>query len=386
MSLYHKGNKILIAPQNSATKLVFLVTAMPPQSIQSIQVNSRSNTFFKALRAVAITGVIYRHVYFPEYVVNLDFWDQHFLVLTYFLWGSFTVSLFIFLSGYFSASSFKKSGTIVFWKKRFMRLGIPFIFWSIFYIITKIIFVHHNYSCLDLVQVFLLGKACIPFYFFIVLFQLILLTPLLFSQAKSRTHVWLPYVVSFLYVIAYGYGYMHYNLRSCQGLTPIRLFIPWLALFWSGMLCNLYEHEFHNWLSRRKRLLLILTICTYLFSFMSIMYLFHVRGIQTTLAVRNLSVFTFIPINFLLFVLFLYRHTVIQNRLILLIGSYSYGIFLIHMLFLRCFSKLPVFQMLESFPVPYIIALTVTTLSGCVLTIWLVRKLFGEKQVAWIGF
>jgi len=171
-----------------------------------------------------------------------------------------------------------------------------------------------------------------------------------------------------------------------MGLTPIRLFIPWLALFWSGMLCNLYEHEFHNWLSRRKRLLLILTICTYLFSFMSIMYLFHVRGIQTTLAVRNLSVFTFIPINFLLFVLFLYRHTVIQNRLILLIGSYSYGIFLIHMLFLRCFSKLPVFQMLESFPVPYIIALTVTTLSGCVLTIWLVRKLFGEKQVAWIGF
>ena len=351
-----------------------------------MQIDSRSNTFFKFLRAVAITGVIYRHVSLDEYMLNTDFWSQHFFLLTYFLLGSFTVSLFIFLAGYFGVASYRKSTALVFWKKRFTRLGIPYLFWSLVILLIGVLIFQHTYSCRRLAWILLSGKACLPFYFFVVLFQLALLTPFLFAWAKNRTFMWLTYVVSFLYVAGYGYAYIFYNTPFSLGVTPVTLFVPWLALYWSGMLCNLYEDEIHSWLHRRKNFLLSLTVIAYLCSFGSIMYLFHVQNIQTTLVFRNLTIFTFIPINLLLFVLFYYRHTVIRNQSVTLIGSYSYGIFLIHMPFLWLLSKIHFFQAIREFPVPYTAIMTLATLCCCVIAISMTRNILGKKNAAWIGF
>ena len=350
------------------------------------RIDSRSNTFFKSLRAVAITGVIFRHVNDHADMLHSGFWSLHFFLLTHFLWGSFTVSLFIFLAGYFGTASYKKSSTLVFWKKRFTRLGTPYLIWTTIYLLLNVLFLHLTYSCKDLVLVFLLGSVHIPFYFFIVLFQLVLLTPLLFAWATNRKLIWLPYMISFLYVMGCGYIYIRNETPFWQGVMHITPFIPWLAVYSSGMLCNLYETAIHEWLFQRIKLLTLLTIVSYLFFFGCIMYLFHVQDIQTTLAFRNLTVFTFIPINLLLFVLFFYRHTVIQNRLMLLVGSYSYGIFLIHLLFIGIIERIPFFQMLAEFPVPYSIIATAAILGCSVGTIWLDRKMLGEKKAAWFGF
>jgi len=350
------------------------------QSGRVASVDSRSNTFFKFLRAVAIIGVVYRHSSTSDaFRINSDFWSQQFFLLSYFVLSSCAVALFVFLAGYFGTSSYRKSSAIIFWKKRFTRLGTPYLFWSFVFLFLGFFVFHHVYSFGSVVKILLFGKACVPFYFFIVLFQLILLTPLLFIWAQKRTLLWLPYVISLLYLACFR------GIPFCGGVTIMTLFIPWLAVYWSGMLCCLYEKEIHDWLVLRKKQLLLLTIGSYLFFFGVILYLFHVENL-TTFAFRNLTVFSFVPVNLLVFVFFFYRHTVIQNRLMLLIGSYSYGIFLIHILFLRGIRSLPVFQMLEAFPVPYTLIVTAVALGGCVFTIWLGRKILGKKKAAWIGF
>ena len=351
-----------------------------------IPIDSSTETFFKFLRAVAITGIVYGHVNSDQYVLNTGFWSQHFLLLTSFLLGSCPVSLFLFLAGYLNMSSYRKSNALIFWKQNAASFGVHYLFWSIVYVLLNIVVRHETYSCSDLVWALLLGKACISLYYFIVLFQFILLTPLLFVWLQKRRLLWLPYIISFLYVVAYGCAYICYNAPFSMGVTPVTPFIPWLAVYWTGMLCHLYENEIHDWLCRRKNLLISLTIGAYVFCFGCIMYLWHVQGIHTSLVFRSLTIFTFIPINLLLFVLFLYRYRVIQNRLILLVGSYAYGIFLIHMVILEFIGKIPFCQTLQTFPVLYTLTVTITVIGCSILLTWLGQKILGRKRAARIGF
>ncbi|MDR0461490.1 MAG: acyltransferase family protein [Nitrososphaerota archaeon] len=99
-------------------------------------------------------------------------------VLIYQCFATLGVPLFLMLTGLLLLQPEKNEGLRVFFKKRFIRLGLPLIFWSIIYFIWDFTVLKIPFSASTILQGMLNG-AYTQFWYVHVLFGLYLLTPLL---------------------------------------------------------------------------------------------------------------------------------------------------------------------------------------------------------------
>ena len=103
---------------------------------------SIKNEYFQAIRGICIcavlfihcqTGLSYKFEMFPNNI-NYFYWifSRQFL--------NFCVATFFFLSGYFVNREKVLNNSRLWIKNRFIRLGIPFLLWSIFYRLIRLVF------------------------------------------------------------------------------------------------------------------------------------------------------------------------------------------------------------------------------------------------------
>lgn len=146
------------------------------------------NLYWQRVRGICILAVIAIHI-LAEYqlrsggVLKLEWVLARQLL-------NFTVPTFVFIAGYFTKKE-KVEPVKTFYFKRFQRLFVPYIIWSLLYLGLRGK-LHQN-----ILETLITGNASWQLYYIIVLLQCVMLTPMLakfngggntFSHSISRVY------------------------------------------------------------------------------------------------------------------------------------------------------------------------------------------------------
>lgn len=130
------------------------------------------NNFIQIVRAFAIIAIVMIHTCPPGE------WQ---IICRPFL--NFSVATFLFLSGYLT--KVENENWYAFYKKRIIRVIVPYIIWTVLYCLPAII-VHKD--VMILFKNLITAKAAAPLYYIFVYIQFVILTPWLGKLAKQNSN------------------------------------------------------------------------------------------------------------------------------------------------------------------------------------------------------
>ncbi|MDO4413690.1 MAG: acyltransferase [Erysipelotrichaceae bacterium] len=289
------------------------------------------NQIIQILRAFAIAAVVVIHTY-PFNEIGI--------IIRPFV--NYAVALFIFCSGYLT--KLKYPDLLKFYRKRILRIGIPYLIWTLIYMIRDfstygsfLIFLK-NY-----VYIALHGTAIVPMYFVIVYIGLVLSTPLIGRLAESRwRHAgWL---FSPVYIILKTY------IPKLAGITviPSQLyflqFFGWFTFYYLGILLGNHIIQYR----KTKRFTIYLYLFTIILSMAEGFIWNSVGDYDMATSQGKLSCLLSSSIACLAADQYLQDTAVLNknrlNSILITIGDYSFGIYLSHILILRILNNLPIWQ------------------------------------------
>lgn len=284
--------------------------------------------FYQQLRGLAIIAVVLIHSFSAQNIADM--------ALRQFI--NFAVPVFIFLSGYFAKPLAETK--FEFYKKRLKRIIIPYFFWSI----VSIIFIDkfYGFSISKILNSFILGKGMGGiFYFIIVLIQLILLTPFIFKFKDNKIIsgiMWLitPISLTFLYVLIFG---MNLKLDWTTFSLP---FTNLFLFYYYGIKLRSnknFEFKIMNNLKFNSALL-VLSIVLSFYEALTMYKDLNLYSFAITQAKISSILMSFCFINVAIGLKKYFN----KGNFLILIGDYSFGIYLMHILIMKFtyqINKLP---------------------------------------------
>ena len=159
--------------------------------------------YFDILNILAIIAVVALHCNgIVHNNPNRSAWDSSLIVECLFYWA---VPVFLMLSGATLMKYRERYDTKTFFKKRFLRVLIPFIFWATFMFVWKIFTKQMNFedvnSVKKLLNAFLANKEESTYYFMFNIIGIYLTMPLLSLLAKeeNRKTLWFTVLLFFIF-------------------------------------------------------------------------------------------------------------------------------------------------------------------------------------------
>ena len=341
---------------------------------------TKRDTGFDALRGVAILGVVLIHSTRSGYV-----WQQtaegagNFYYTIFFRqFLNFSIPAFLFLSGYFAArSAAAQTGYIMVTKKRLMRVLIPYLVWSV-----AVLTISGLLSGKISIKIFLFklftGGALGPYYFVPLICQYYVLTPVLMHINKQKNGFYTILSINLLVLLAF-YVVRTVFLIDIPSFLYILPFYSWVIFYQYGLLVGA-DSTLEGRITRMPGLFAILAIVGLLLScteaILMLRYFDNINYAATSIKLSS-YIYAMSVIS-----LFLWLKTRIAKwyRLLLLIGNYSFGIYLIHILFLeRIVPLLSHFKILNFLqPIFQIVTALLTTMM-CIGCIYMSRRIFTER-------
>ena len=329
------------------------------QTPTSKQPKGRKNSIIQIFRAFAIIAVVMIHTTPGE---EWQVFCRPFI--------NFSVAAFLFLSGYLTKAA--NSNWIAFYNKRIFRVLIPYLIWTILYSLSAI----KSNGIESLIKNILTAKACVPLYYIFVYIQFVLLTPLLAKLAKSR-YQFIGWLIAPTSILIFKY----YDLFTSIDYNKfIELFwsdscLGWFTFYYLGLLLG------NNIIKRDYSLKSLITLYIIsLFIQATEGYIWFLQGeanCGTQLKLSSLLTST-------LFLLCI--HTILtkgvfntKNKFLIILGDYSFGIYLCHMMIMRYSRFIPFYSHM-----PYPInsaTIILISLSCCMIG----YKIFGKRISGWLG-
>lgn len=357
-----------------------------------------NNYLFSAdlLRAIAIIMVVIIHV-FGEYVnFPRDFLTGHWWAAN--LIDAFSrsaVPLFIMLSGMLLLHEGKADSPRAFFKKRLYRLGIPVLFWPIFYTIWRLWLNHLPFSVSSFLADYISLSIYYHLYFLYVILGLYLLTPPLkiFIRHASENHkkylILLTFSFSILIPLLKYFFKIDINVSTI--LTIFLLFIPYylagdylrekkitktqiIQLSILYVFISVATAIGNAWYMRSIGWSMITTLSNarydrYFYDYLSI-----------TTVIQSLIGFVILS-NLPTFLRFLEKERI--QKFVLQLASSSFGIYLIHPFLLEISNRIFLIDF-DTFHIPIILFLffkTATILTLSYLLVTLCRYIPGIKRI-----
>lgn len=256
------------------------------------------------LKGVAILIIIIHHV-----GVN-GFFCNYFNPL-----GGIGVAMFLFLSGYGITESYKKNKLNKFWSKKIFRIIVPYLVWLPLYYISM------QFSILASPNYF----ETIPRFWFIEYLLIMYTAFYFFFPLKNELSIVLICSLCIILFLVLN------NLRAEQSLS-----------FWTGVLFSLHKEKFAKNGSKR-----LFSIALLFFIIGSIALLFkqqlELMGVESDgIPMKATNLIIKLPIGLSIILLFF---TIKNNckRWFILLGSYSYELYLVHIPFFMTIDKKVVF-------------------------------------------
>jgi surface polysaccharide O-acyltransferase-like enzyme len=327
---------------------------------------------FDSFRGIAIIAVVAIHAIY----LGGDPYSPAFLYYRQLL--NFCVPAFFFMAGYWASKkqirSFKEYK--IFLKRKLFRIGIPYLFWS-FIFLGYSAFKKPGFDGFEAMFSLLTGRACIGYYFVIAIAQVYVLTPLL--QYINRRLNWYGLILVFVFNLAViSVLYLSRLLHAIRPLPIALPFYSWIIYYEFGLFWG--ERFSRVSVSSKMRAFIPFGILAFL-----LVSVFEVSIILSryndaefasyAIKFSSFAYSTFVILGFLFWRQYFRR----LPRLLSIIGRYSFGIYLIHVIFLGCFVKLfGNFSAIDSFQPAYQLLLVVATIGVCLVFISSARKFLPE--------
>lgn len=322
------------------------------------------NKKIQVLRGLAIIAVIATHTC-PYDTVQV--YVRPFL--------NFAVALFLFLSGYLTdASKIRKKG---FYRKRIAKVLIPYLIWSIIYTLVDEFLSGKDISIKEIFGNVCSAKGAASLYYVFVYIQFVILTPLLIKMAKmkrwyvglivSPLFLMLKIPVSFILSLPKDSSIMNWVWITCC--------LSWFNFYYIGIyLCNSKNSK-----AIKTCKLLALLIISVILEILEGVVLYKKGSTDpgTQLKITSLctsSIVILIAYNFLGSV------KTYSNKIMVLLGDYSSGLFFSHILILWLMKK----YLVVWNNIPFILNTVIIIVLALVLDVVL-KKILGSKKSSYLG-
>lgn len=291
--------------------------------------------YYQYIRGLCILSVLLIHTLFVTDNVYLDSFN---IILRRVI--NFTVPIFIFLAGYFV----KYDNWKEFYKKKVKRILVPLCLWKIIYGIVTIKFKKISISLI-------IKSICLDgfhLYYLIVLFTLVLLTPIIIkyiNNSKNKVITYFPLFITFIYNFFITIYCINYNkILPCYNYYVF----GWFSYYYLGLLFKYKKIENSN-----SKLLLYYILCLAI-SIAEGLVLYIIFN-SYDLAASQITMSNFLYCMILCFVIKSMDSKTVKNSIIVEFDNYSYGIYLSHIVVLMIIRKI-----MNIYHINYFLNITIT--------------------------
>lgn len=136
--------------------------------------------YVRVIRAMALVVIVAEHLAFPLiYQYNTLLVSEWWIGTGFYIWGKAGSPLFTMVSGLLLLNPAKDQSLKVFFSKRFMKVLVPFIAWSIIYFVWQIGWVGTEFTARDIIVRFVDGPVYYHLWFIQMILGLYLATPIM---------------------------------------------------------------------------------------------------------------------------------------------------------------------------------------------------------------
>lgn len=321
------------------------------------------NSKIQILRAISIIAVVLIHTC-PHGITQV--YIRPFI--------NFSVGLFLFLSGYLTNIDSINKNT--FYKKRIFRVMFPYIIWTIVY--TSMSFISNGVDFNKYIINLLSSKASPAFYYILVYIQFVLFTPLLGKLLKTK-YYYIGFIIAPISLLIKYYWLFssvepNIYLKSLFDICCL----GWFSFYYLGLyLKNKYIKKSNQNYQKMIYVYVILIIVQMIEGYC--WFKLGNDGCGTQLKYSGLLttfVFCIIAYNYI-------NNTKFKgnNKLLITIGNYSFGVYLSHILLLNILKRIVPFWN----KIPYIMNSSIVLVISLLLCI-IGSKIVGKKLSEIIGF
>lgn len=318
------------------------------------------DNYFSLMKGVAITAVVFIHTAFMS--------QGEFSVAARQIF-TFAVAMFFFLSGYLSKDLPIK-------QQKLGRLLIPYSVWSVLWYGEKLWSGATTINAWSLIDVVFFGGAFFPLYFLIVLAELKLITPLLYSHLNKGTYLWYKDWMLLITPVTVAAVYLYQIQTGKHPAIYAQIFPTWFIQYYLGILA---QKGFFKMSS-------IKALCATLFTIylMSIESAFMYNDLRLPTLSSSQIKYSSILFSIVLCMLFLSLHKTMKRNLLVVLGELSFGIYLLHIPVKIVIELVLTRIMPLSNPLWQIITVSLTICS-CVVIIKIAHRVFPEKLNLYLG-
>lgn len=330
---------------------------------------------FDAFRGLAIIAVVAIHACrfgFSWRNSASGQWNFFFLVGWQQLFN-FAIPAFLFISGYWlSKKPIKSLGDYrAFLTRRLLRIFVPYLLWSLVfcgYAAVKA----HEINPYGIMLRLLTGQASWGYYFIIMIAQLYILTPLLQYVSRRPSGLILILVFNIISLLTLYLS----RVFGVIGHVPAALpFYSWIIFYELGLFTGSRSDKTFAPSKIYPFILPITLVCLLISQLEGMILLSKYDNLEFAITSTKYSSFLYSACVISAF-LFVRRGTKYQPKLLVKLGEYSFGIYLIHMLFIPYAANLvQKSSTIYSFQPLYQFIVVALTLSICLVIIGITRRL-----------
>jgi probable poly-beta-1,6-N-acetyl-D-glucosamine export protein len=329
------------------------------------------------LRAIAILAVISIHVSSFSAMISINFLTLMYMSINTF--SHFAIPLFVSISGFVLYNKYQGSYSLkIFYKKRFLSVvpqySIFSILWILFVYVGRIYSGRDlNFNSIEIIYQFLTGTAFYHLWFFVLIIQLYILYPIIekvFTKSVEKDKIFslliFLLIVQILYII--------FSDEKTLFIGNPTTFLGYIFYFVLGMYVRFLYADYKNMITNFK----FLNIFFFSLLFATILgigsyYIEYYRNDPSQQLIQIISTIVAPFYYILIFVLCSYIaqkiSEMIPNKItrgFQVIGSYSFGIYLIHA-FILYGLEIVIFQIIGFnlnnwlfYPITYILVLSLS--------------------------
>lgn len=163
------------------------------QTVEAPQVQAKPKaaaredlTYVRVIRAFALFIIVSQHLSFPLiYEYNTLSYASWWVGISIYMWGKAGSPLFTMVSGLLLLDPTKDEPVSVFFRKRFVKVLIPFIAWSAIYLLWRIYARGESFTPREILILFVQGPVYYHLWFIQMILGLYLATPILRIYMRS---------------------------------------------------------------------------------------------------------------------------------------------------------------------------------------------------------
>ncbi len=341
--------------------------------------------YLDMLRSIAMLGVIVNHVTSPVmkmmYGRNMEYWWIGNAIQSIF---RFDIAIFLMLSGATMLGREYNLGE--FYKKRFIRVFIPFLFWLVAYWVYRWLILSpkvqpHGFEPIFNWAVELFRKEGVSkhFWYMYMIMVLYFFVPFIGKMIRKLKHSQLPYVILIWLVLTVLFSTKTIKIDN----WPYLLQKAKDYLLYTGFMVLGYFLVNWNFPAKKYRLL---SAGVYLFTIVfTAIAVFVASKNAHKLDLRFFGSFSLNTITQAVAFVLLLKDSKISNRILIwlseTIGNYSFGIYLVHVMVISIFFNHGIFWTM-AYPLISLPIVIILTLITSFTIIFVMRKIPGGKYIS----